>query len=367
MRSGITYSYKRIKTNIRTALQSKFLIYKKGISKKILTLQQIIKTVFYMAKPRIFISSTFYDLRQIRSDIDLFIENLGYEPIRNEEGDIPYGKEEALEEYCYKEIKSVDILISIIGGRFGSESKRDNSSISQTELRTALKENKQVYIFIEKNVLSEYETYLLNKDIEIKYRFVDNIKIYQFIEEIKNLNVNNNIKGFETASDITKYLKEQFAGLFQRFLEEQTKIKEASLIANLERTSQNLNQLVTYLREENIGQAENINKILMINHPLIVSLKEKLKVPYNFYIEGLNDLKSLLKARGFSFVDNIPIEEYYIWERSQKNGNKEIIEIRTDLFEEDEKLKYININNWDENYVIQKYESTVNKDDDLPF
>lgn len=46
----------------------------------------------YMAKPRIFISSTFYDLRQIRSDIDLFIEGLGYEPIRNEEGDIPYGK-----------------------------------------------------------------------------------------------------------------------------------------------------------------------------------------------------------------------------------------------------------------------------------
>ena len=43
-----------------------------------------------MAKPRIFISSTFYDLRQIRSDIDLFIEGLGYEPIRNEEGDIPY-------------------------------------------------------------------------------------------------------------------------------------------------------------------------------------------------------------------------------------------------------------------------------------
>ena len=88
-----------------------------------------------MAKPRIFISSTFYDLRQIRSDIDLFIEGLGYEPIRNEEGDIPYGKEDALEEYCYKEIKSVDILISIIGGRFGSESKRENSSISQTELR----------------------------------------------------------------------------------------------------------------------------------------------------------------------------------------------------------------------------------------
>ena len=90
-----------------------------------------------MAKPRIFISSTFYDLRQIRAELDMFIESLGYEPIRNEEGDIPYGKDEALEEYCYKEIKGIDVLISIIGGRFGSESKRNNSSISQIELRTA--------------------------------------------------------------------------------------------------------------------------------------------------------------------------------------------------------------------------------------
>lgn len=120
---------------------------------------------------------------------------------------------------------------------------------------------------MEKNVLSEYETYLLNKENSINYKFVDNVKIYQFIEEIKNLKVNNNIKGFETASDITRYLKEQFAGLFQRFLEEQTKIKEVSLIMNLERTSQNLNKLVTFLSEQNKGQTEDINRILMINHP----------------------------------------------------------------------------------------------------
>ena len=109
-----------------------------------------------MAKPRIFISSTLYDLRQIRSDIDMFIENLGYEAIRNEEGNIPYGKDAPLEEYCYKEIKSIDILISIIGGRYGTESGRDSYSISQVELKSALKENKQVYIFIE-NLSSRFK------------------------------------------------------------------------------------------------------------------------------------------------------------------------------------------------------------------
>ncbi len=44
-----------------------------------------------MAKPRVFISSTFYDLRLVRLELDKFLESIGYEPIRNEEGDIAYG------------------------------------------------------------------------------------------------------------------------------------------------------------------------------------------------------------------------------------------------------------------------------------
>lgn len=57
-----------------------------------------------MAKPRVFISSTFYDLRLVRLELDKFLRVIGYEPVRNETGDIPYGKVDALETYCYKEI-----------------------------------------------------------------------------------------------------------------------------------------------------------------------------------------------------------------------------------------------------------------------
>lgn len=322
-----------------------------------------------MAKPRIFISSTFYDLRQVRSDLDTFIENLGYDPVRNEEGDIPYGKDEALEEYCYKEIKAVDILVSIIGGRFGSESKRNNSSISQIELKTALKENKQVYIFIEKNVLSEYETYLINKDnASMKYRYVDDVRIYQFIEEVKNLNANNNIKGFETASDITKYLKEQFAGLFQRFLEEQTRIKEVSLIRNLEKTAQTLNKLVNFLSDENKGQAEEINKILMINHPLTETLRTKLDIPYNFYIEGFVDMKRLLDARGFKEVeaDLFDKDDFVSEWAKTANRKKYTLQIADSLFDDDKKLKFIKRTDWQDEYV-KLNETEEPQDDDLPF
>ena len=321
-----------------------------------------------MAKPRIFLSSTFYDLKQVRTDIDIFIETLGYEAVRNEEGDIPYGKDDALEEYCFKEIKSVDILVSIIGGRFGSESKRNNSSISQIELKTALKENKQIYIFIDKNVLSEYETYLINKDREMLYRYVDDERVYHFIEEVKTLSANNNIKGFETASEITKYLKDQLAGLFQRFLEEQTRIKEVSLIRNLEKTAQTLNKLVNFLSEENKGQAEEINKILMINHPLVESLRNILEIPYNFYVEGFSDLMQLLNARGYKQVEADPWDDedfVSIW--VEKTQRKDLTLTISDLlFDEENKLKFITRTDWNDSYIIFK-ETEKEEEDDLPF
>lgn len=322
-----------------------------------------------MAKPRIFISSTFYDLRQVRADLDFFIEQMGYDAVRNEEGDIPYGKEEALEEYCYKEIKNIDILVCIIGGRFGSESRSNNkSSITQMELKAALNEGKQVYTFIDSNVLSEYETYLINKEGETKYRYVDDKRIYEFIEELKSLKANNIIKGFETASDIVKYLREQMAGLFQRFLEEQTRLKEVSLIKGLEKTANTLNKLVNFLSDENKDQAEEINKILMINHPLVEELKVKLDVSYNFYFEGLDDVKQLLKARGYLYSEELPFDEsgpFHEWSKNQNRKDYKLA-ISKEIFEKDDRLRFIRKSDWSDEYVsliiIEKEE-----DDDLPF
>jgi len=319
-----------------------------------------------MAKPRVFISSTFYDLKQTRADIDLFLDQLGYEPVRNEEGDIPYGKEDALEAYCYKEIESVDILLAIIGGRYGSESKKHDSSVSQAEIKAALEANKQVYIFIENHVLSEYETYLLNKDADINYRYVDDNRIYAFIEEIKTLSSNNNIKGFDTVSDITKYLKEQLAGLFQRFLQEQSRVQEVNLIKGLEKTAQTLNKLVNYLSAENKDQAEEINRILMVTHPLTEYIKSSLNIRYNFYVEALEDLTAFMKAYGYE-SDSLPFEDTQEFKRTQ-NNKIYLLSIHSNIFDEDGKLKFYRKTDWNDDWVKYSIENIVySDDDDLPF
>jgi hypothetical protein len=52
----------------------------------------------YIAKPRVFISSTFYDIRYVREDIERFILEPGYEPIRYEAGAVPYSSKAPIEE-----------------------------------------------------------------------------------------------------------------------------------------------------------------------------------------------------------------------------------------------------------------------------
>lgn len=327
-----------------------------------------------MAKPRIFISSTFYDLRQIRVELDKFLESLGYEPVRNEEGDIPYGKEDALQNYCYKEISNIDILISIIGSRYGSsgisKEKEQEYSVSQLEVKTALKEDKQVFIFIDKNVFTEYETYILNKNNkDVIYKYVDNINIYKFIEEIKVLPHNNNIKGFETAEDITGYLKEQFAGLFKQFMLESKRVKETLVIKDIESTAKTLREMVDYLKEESQGKDEEINRIIRVNHPIVNKLKQVLNIDYNIYVEGIVDLEALFKSRGYRWVEEFL--EPSCWERTFNRPKSKVVKrifIEENLFEEG-KLKYIKQADWDDDFVkVEEMETPIiNPKDDLPF
>ena len=102
-----------------------------------------------MAKPRVFVSSTYYDLKHIRASLDNFIESLGFEPVLSEKGDIAYTSEVSIDESCYREAGSADIFVLIIGGRYGSEAsdqekKKDEDfydryeSITKREYKNAI-------------------------------------------------------------------------------------------------------------------------------------------------------------------------------------------------------------------------------------
>lgn len=314
-----------------------------------------------MARPRIFVSSTYYDLKHIRADLERFIKEQGYEPILNEKGNIAYGSSEKLEEYCYKEIELCDILVSIIGGRFGSESKLANYSISNVELKTAIEKGRQVYIFIESSVFSEYRTFQANKNnLNVSYTAVDDVRVYQFIEEVLSLPINNQVKGFETVQEINIYLKEQWSGLFQRLLSESSRQKEVNLIEDLKNTSNTLNQMVKYLIDEKSRGDLAIKNILLSNHPVFDSIQRKLEIPYRVYFENLNELRSLLKARQYEEED--PFDDWAIPNfHSWKKQKAEIyLRVSSEIFE-DGRLKVYPPNEWDSKWVV------LDDNEDIPF
>lgn len=313
-----------------------------------------------MARPRVFVSSTYYDLRLIRLDIERFLNELSYDPILFERGHIPYGKDAPMEDYCYREISNCDIVVVIIGGKYGTQSKDQQNSITQNELKTALDLNKQIYIFIEKSVLQEYRTFQANKElVGFKPSAADNIRIYHFIEELYGLPFNNPIEGFESSENIIAFLKEQWVGLFQRLLFESSKTNELKIISDLKATAETLNKTVSFLIEERQNnQDEAINSILLLTHPAFESIKNLANIPYRIAFFNLAELDSLLNARGYE-LHNSPDKDYFEWDHRKTDKS---IHIKKDIFDSEEKLKTFLPTDWKSDFIVQ---TTI--DDDIPF
>lgn len=224
-----------------------------------------------MAKPRIFISSTFYDLKHIRSSLENFIESLGYDPILSEKGSIAYNPDIPLDESCYKEAQSCDIYILIIGGRYGSPATNEKmmsendfhhryESITKMEYESAIKMEIPTYILIEKNVRSEYETFKKNLDNDnIKYAHVDSVNIFHFITEIMNQPKNNPIHLFEKHNEIETWLKQQWAGLFQGLIKERKNKKELSELSYEIKELSDINKTLKRYLEEIVSKTNKEN------------------------------------------------------------------------------------------------------------
>jgi Domain of unknown function (DUF4062) len=205
-----------------------------------------------MSKPRIFVSSTYYDLKHIRRSIESFIDSLGYEAVLFESGDIPFSHLNALDQSCYREIESCHMLVLIIGGRYGSaisdsealnddeveKAYQEYNSITKREYETAREKDIPIYIFVEKPVAAEYRTYKENqKNKTIKYAHVDSVNIFKLIDEIYLQRRNNLTREFENVEDITSWLRDQWAGMFAMY------IAKRSTDAQLKNLSDQVSQL----------------------------------------------------------------------------------------------------------------------------
>ncbi len=187
-----------------------------------------------MAIPRVFISSTCYDLKYIRENLKYFIRTLGYEPVLSEEGSIYFDPTLDTQDSCLREIPSCQMFVLVIGGRFGGTYKDTEDSITNNEYREAVKSKIPVFALVDNSVLSDNSVYQKNKanpDIDenkIMYPSADSTKIFGFIEEVRTNSVNNALNPFSDFSDIESYLRQQWAGMMFSFLTRQNEDRRVS-------------------------------------------------------------------------------------------------------------------------------------------
>lgn len=175
-----------------------------------------------MNQLRIFISSTCYDLVQIRADLFDFISGLGYQPILSEYTSFPIDPDTNTVDNCIQNVEASDILILIIGGRYGHVVDSEKS-ITNTEYLYARQRGIPVYIFIYKPLVTIFPVWSQNKEADFT-QTVDSPKVFEFIEDLR-LNNKNWCFEFEKAQHITSILKIQFSHLFKDSLDLRKKIR----------------------------------------------------------------------------------------------------------------------------------------------
>lgn len=215
-----------------------------------------------MARPRVFVSSTYYDLRHIRSSMEGFIESFGYDSVLFENGDIPFMHDITLADACYNEVKNSHMLILIVGGRYGSadEDRKEKvssgdqqkmfdtyNSVTRKEYETARSKDIPIFIFVERGVKAEYETFKANRHNEsIKYAHVDSVNIFRLLDDILFQKRNNFVKDFDKFEDITGWLREQWAGIFAELLVAK---REDAVLKDLSSKIDELNQVTSSMKE----------------------------------------------------------------------------------------------------------------------
>ena len=121
-----------------------------------------------MAKLNIFVSSTCYDLSQIRNDIKQCILELGHNPILSELKEFPVNPNLSNAENCINAVKNeADIFVLIIGNKYGSELD-SGRSITNTEFITAVDKGIPIYTFALKQMTTILPLWERNPDMDLR-------------------------------------------------------------------------------------------------------------------------------------------------------------------------------------------------------
>jgi len=206
-----------------------------------------------MAKLKVFVSSTCYDLNIVRSQVRSYIKQLGHEPVMSDYMEVLYDPREHTHKSCIQEISGCDVAVLIVGSRFGGKGvpaafdeidfasleaksasseilkSKEKLSVTQLEICKAIEDGIPIFTFVDDRVMHDHLVYEANKSSaainQIKFPSIEKPEtakyIFEFINFLRHRTEGNSVSAFSKVEDINDYISSQWSSLFQRLLQEQ--------------------------------------------------------------------------------------------------------------------------------------------------
>lgn len=163
-----------------------------------------------MAKPRIFLSSTCYDLADARAALTTFLEGYGFEVLNSQDKKFGVKPKVHSHDACLEMMQNADYVVLIIGGRRGGNYVGSDKSITNEEIKAAQKLDRPIFAFVDKKVEALRLTYKKNPTADFKPTVEDN-RVFDFIDWVGSAQEGNWIWPFDNVTDVQEVLRAQFA------------------------------------------------------------------------------------------------------------------------------------------------------------
>ena len=168
---------------------------------------------FIRKTPTVFVSSTCYDLQQVRADIkDFFETTYGFNAILSEYDSFPIDPAIGTCDNCLNNVDNyADFFVLIIGTRYGYITDK-GKSITNLEYLHAKAKGIPLFVFVDKQLYTTWTIWKTNKSGDYS-AIVDNPKMFDFISEIYDES-QQWVYTYDNVKDITTTMKNQLGLIF---------------------------------------------------------------------------------------------------------------------------------------------------------
>ena len=172
-----------------------------------------------MAKLKVFVGSTAFDLADVRAEIIEAIRDWGYAPVSFEAPEFRVETGIHSHDVCLDGIEDCDIYLLVISKRYGGAyvgtkyPRFKDISITHAETKLAFELRTPVVSFVRNEIWNERPIIKANLKlgIEITPFYADSLEVYEFIDDIVHNETNNWIRQFSTSLDLKSSLRAALA------------------------------------------------------------------------------------------------------------------------------------------------------------